>query len=129
MTGTREDAAELIVRMIMDSLGPIRQQKQALLQAYCQVELPKYPTMISANLMSETGRFVVAGGRVKVAQQQAVWHARKTLEKLAADPAYSEKLSTALKSAASMSRSQSPYQKLIYVLHSNTGIFLDDVSS
>lgn len=129
MTDTNEDAAELIVKMIMDSLGAIRQQKQALLQAYCQIELPEYPTMISANLMSETGRFVVAGGRVKVAQQQAVWHARKTLAKLAADPASSEDLKASLKSATSISSSKSPYHKFLYVLHSNTGTLLDDVSS
>lgn len=129
MTGTSEDAAELIVKMIMDSLGPIRQQKQALLQAYCQVKLPNYPTMISANLVNEIGRFVVAGGRVKVAQQQAVWHARKTLAKLEADPAFSENLKAVLKSATSMSARKSPYHQFIYLLYSSAGIFLDDVSS
>jgi hypothetical protein len=129
MTDTSEDAAELIVKMIMDSLGANRRQRQALLQAYCQIELRDYPTMISANLTSEAGRFIVAGGRVKVSQQQAVWHARKSLAKMAADPAMGENLKTVLESATSISTTSSPYHQFVHVLYANAGVFLGDVSS
>ena len=129
MNGTNEETAERIVKMIMDSFGANQRQKQALLQAYCQIELPDYPTMISANLKSETGRFIVAGGRVKVAQHEAVWHARKTLAKLAADPAIGESLQTLLEAATSISTTSSPYHQFVHVLYANAGIFLRDVSS
>jgi hypothetical protein len=128
MTDIHEEAAERFVELIMNSLGTNLCQKQALLQAYFQIDLPDYPTTLSANLTNAAGQFVIAGERVKVSQRQAVWHARKTLSKILAEQQEGENLFAALRSDAATSTT-SQYQFFLRALYADSGTYLDDVSS
>jgi hypothetical protein len=69
-----------LAHLMMNSLGTAPRNKQALLQSYYGISLPDYPSLEEAGLTDQDGYFLVAGGRIKLLQHQAVDKVRKLLK-------------------------------------------------
>lgn len=121
-----ESTVEHIVHELMNRFDRNSLQSQAVLQAYCGVALPGYPTMEEAGIVDRTGSFLIAGERIKLLQRQAVHKARSELIKIKDSNSLFEE---AIDTATGKTFEVDCFHSFVKKIAGGTGRFLDEVSS
>lgn len=117
-----------LAHLMMNSLGTAPRNKQALLQSYYGISLPDYPSLEEAGLTDQDGHFLVAGGRIKLAQYQAVDKVRKLLKsKIQSIPSLIDLriMIDSLTIASPEDQSFLPYLKFIIAATQDIGEYMD----